>query len=129
MTHMRKTVGTLVCAGLLATGVVVGTGEAHAAATPTIAVTQSGNTDWQITFDRGAARTASCDVKVGGKNLGHTQKTTLTLKGDQVRPGRHTVQVVCGHRASPQVWVYAPRNQINDIGTWFSSNTTGAFGI
>lgn len=129
MIGMRKKVGILVCAGLFSVGIVAGTGEAHAAPIPTLAVTPSGNSDWQLTFDRGTSRAETCDVRAGSVRIDDTEEFTHTLRGGELAAGRHAVTVRCGDRVSPLLWIYAPRGQINDIGTWLSNTTAGALGI
>ncbi|WP_059035859.1 hypothetical protein [Gordonia desulfuricans] len=114
------------------TGAVAGTGPAGAAAIPTLAVAQSGTTDWQLTYSPGSAPRSApdCTVTLGSKVLArHTATRTLTVRGNTVRPGRYPVRVRCGTGWSPVIWLYAPRGQINDIGTWASNTTAGSLGI
>ena len=115
----------LACAGLL-----LGAGQADAARVPTVAVTTSGQNDWQITFDRGAAKESTpCHVWVKGKKATPPEGVrTMLLKGSAVRPGIHPVHVRCGKLASPTVHLFAPRQQLNDLGTWLSNSTAGIIG-
>lgn len=115
---------------------------------PTLAVTSAGDTDWQITYDRGSAamRTTVCRVYLDDRRLatpvprpGRAEAaaavdatppaiTSLTLRGDRVAPGAHRVHVRCGRSVSPTIWLIAPRNQIFDGVTWLSNGTAGIFG-
>ncbi|WP_344785656.1 hypothetical protein [Gordonia caeni] len=109
---------------------VLGVGEASAAPVPTVAVTTSGAADWQVTFDRGRApSSARCVVAVGGRTTTPPEQVrTVVLPGRSVRAGAHPVRVRCGRSVSPTVWLHAPRNQVNDIGTWLSNGTAGIIG-
>lgn len=105
----------------------IGAGQAHAAAAPTPAVTQSGNTDWAITFDRGRSNSTTCDLYVDGvKRLAKTPERSVVLAGATTPAGRHPVSVRCGGRPSPTIWVTAPRSQINDIATWSATPPPGS---
>lgn len=111
---------------------VMGVGPASAAAVPTLAVTAAGTADWTITYDTGTGphTDGRCTVVVDSRTLVRDgTERTLTLPGSAVRPGRHPVRVRCGAATSPTLWIYAPRGQINDLGTWASNTTAGVLGI
>ncbi len=129
LAHQEATV--LLAAVLIAgAGVWVGTTEASAAPMPTVAVAASGNTDWAVAFDTGRARTDRCDVFLDDRvALADTAARTATIDGSAVVPGRHPVRVRCGRVTSPTIWLYAPRNQLNDVATWASNTSAGALGI
>lgn len=115
---------------MLAGALTVGPGEARAAAVPTLAVAAAGNSDWQLTYDRGRVpRSACCSVQIGRRSTtlpDHVR--TMVLRGAGVAPGMHPVRVRCGRSASPAIWIAAPRNQFNDVVTWTSNGTAGVFG-
>jgi len=117
-------------ATLLLTPLACSPGRAQAATVPTVALTTSGNADWQITFDRGEARPgARCRVSVG--NTGQTvpvRTTAVLIKGSTVRAGIYPVRVRCGTLVSPTVQLFAPRNQLNDLWTWLSNGSAGLMG-
>lgn len=122
-----KQVGIVCIVSLLLT---LGAGRADAAPVPTLSVTTSGAADWQLTFDRGSApKEARCVVRVGDRtSMPPAGVRTMVLRGSAVVPGPHSVRVRCGRSVSPEIWLIAPRNQINDIGTWFSNSTAGLVG-
>lgn len=142
MKQYARICNTAVVAVLAAGGLMAaGAGPAAAAAVPTVSVTGSGAADWQITFDRGdAAGAARCVVWVGGRPAAEPKSAatspksvaprlrTTVLPGRAVAPGRHAVRVRCGRSVSPTVWLHAPRNQLNDIGTWLSNSAAGLVG-
>lgn len=123
-------IGWLLGAALLAGVLTAGPGEARAAAVPTLAVTASGNADWQLTYDRGwAAASTPCSVHFGKRSTTPPARVrTMVLRGTAVAPGLHPVHVRCGRSASPTIWILAPRNQLNDVVTWGSNATAGIFG-
>ncbi|MFZ2511154.1 MAG: hypothetical protein WAW85_08715 [Gordonia sp. (in: high G+C Gram-positive bacteria)] len=125
-----RLVGLLLGGALLAGALTAGSGDAQAAAVPTLAVTASGNANWQITYDRGRAPDAArCSVRIGGRSTTPpAQVRTMVLRGATVTPGAHPVRVRCGRSESPTVWIVAPRNQLNDVVTWASNGTAGIFG-
>ncbi len=149
MTAHRKYLAIgLATFGTLALGIGPGIGTADAAPMPTLAVTSSGDTDWQITYDRGssAKRTTVCRAYLDDRRLdtpvprpAHAEAaaapeatppaiTSLTLRGARVTPGAHRIHVRCGRSVSPTIWLIAPRNQIFDGLTWLSNGTAGVFG-
>lgn len=129
--HFKSCIAASVVTVVLGSaGVIVGTGHADAARVPTVALTTSGNSNWQVTFDRGAPRPATgCRLRVGAhRETLPADVTTATVRGDTVRPGIYPVSVRCGALVSPTVHLFAPRNQPNDLWTMLSNSTTGIVG-
>lgn len=123
-------VAATVAVGAVAAVTTLGAAHAHAVVGPKVAVAASGTSNWQLTYQHGDALDSSCVIHVG-KTLAITGpgRGTTTIAGSDLRPGRYPVQVRCGSQSSPTIWIYAPRGQINDLGTWASNTTAGVLGI
>lgn len=126
---MLSGAATVLAVTAVGVGTTIGAADARAVVGPRIAVSISGNTDWQVTFDKGDARSERCKLFVGNKVVPISTGGTATVSGVAVKAGRHPVVLRCGRQSSPTLWLYAPRGQINDIATWASNTTAGILGI